>query len=128
MVAHVSPDSDCPDDRTSRTPEAHTWEKAQSLTGVPHDQKDREAVRRRAMVTAVRNGRSQQEVAREFGVSPSTVHHWVQRARGRLLDRVDWRTGRGPPARPSGRIPPSRPRSWPYGGSWSCPATWDSTG
>src|SRR3954452_11794843 len=90
MVAHVSPDSDCPDDRTSRTPEAHTWEKAQSLTGVPHDQKDREAARRRAMVTAVRNGRSQQEVAREFGVSPSTVHHWVQRARGRRLDRVDW--------------------------------------
>jgi transposase-like protein len=42
------------------------------------------------MVTAVRNGRSQQEVAREFCVSPSTVHHWVQQARGRRLDRVDW--------------------------------------
>lgn len=42
------------------------------------------------MVTAVRNGRSQQEVAREFGVSPSTVNHWVQQARGRRLDRVDW--------------------------------------
>ena len=42
------------------------------------------------MVAAVRSGRSQQEVARQFRVSPSTVNHWVQHARGRRLDRVDW--------------------------------------
>jgi putative transposase len=42
------------------------------------------------MVEAVRGGRSQHEVAREFHVSPSTVHRWVHYAHGRRLDRVDW--------------------------------------
>src|SRR3954451_17077911 len=42
------------------------------------------------MVAAVRSGRSQHEVAQEFHVSQSTVHHWVHRAQGRRLDRVDW--------------------------------------
>lgn len=42
------------------------------------------------MVEAVRRGRSHQAVAREFPVSPSTVHHWTQHARGQRLDRVDW--------------------------------------
>jgi putative transposase len=42
------------------------------------------------MVEAVRNGRSYHQVAREFHVSPSTVHHWVHHAHGQRLDRVDW--------------------------------------
>jgi transposase len=42
------------------------------------------------MVQAVRSGRSQQQVAREFGVSPATVNRWVGHARGQRLDRVDW--------------------------------------
>src|SRR5438105_3842497 len=42
------------------------------------------------MVEAVRNGRSQQQVAREFGVSPATVNRWVRHAHGQRLDRVDW--------------------------------------
>jgi transposase-like protein len=42
------------------------------------------------MVEAVRNGRSYHDVAREFHVSPSTVHHWVHLAHGQRLDRVDW--------------------------------------
>ena len=41
------------------------------------------------MVAAVRRGRSLREVARQFRVSPDTVHHWVQRAEGQRLDRVD---------------------------------------
>ena len=42
------------------------------------------------MVEAVRRGRSHHDVAREFHVSPSPVHHRAQHARGQRLDRVDW--------------------------------------
>jgi hypothetical protein len=42
------------------------------------------------MVAAVRSGRSQQQVARDFGVSPATVNRWVRHAHGQRLDRVDW--------------------------------------
>jgi len=42
------------------------------------------------MVEAVRSGCSYHDVAREFHVSPSTVHHWVHLAHGRRPDRVDW--------------------------------------
>src|SRR3954451_7034931 len=42
------------------------------------------------MVEAVRRGRSQQRVARDFGVSPATVNRWVRHAHGQRLDRVDW--------------------------------------
>jgi hypothetical protein len=55
-----------------------------------HEQTDREIARRWAMVEAVRRGRSQQQVARDFGVSPGTVNHWVRHAHGQRLDRVDW--------------------------------------
>src|SRR5262249_26827535 len=62
-----------------------------SLSGGRHEpQKDREALRRRAIVAAVRRGRSQHEVAQEFHVSQSTVQHWVHHAQGQRLDRVDW--------------------------------------
>jgi hypothetical protein len=53
-------------------------------------QSDREAIRRRPIVAAVRGGQSQHRVAQEFHVSQSTVHHWVHHARGQRLDRVDW--------------------------------------
>ena len=43
------------------------------------------------MVQAVRAGRSYRDVARRFRVGVATVSLWVQRARGRPLDRVDWR-------------------------------------
>jgi predicted transcriptional regulator len=42
------------------------------------------------MVAAVRRGRSQHAVARQFGVSLATVQYWVHRAQGQRLDRVDW--------------------------------------
>jgi len=55
-----------------------------------HEQTDREIARRRAIVEAVRRGRSQQQVARDLGVSPGTVNRWVRHAQGQRLDRVDW--------------------------------------
>ena len=42
------------------------------------------------MVTAVRRGQSLRAVARQFGVGVATVAHWVERAQGQRLDRVDW--------------------------------------
>src|SRR3954471_1828568 len=42
------------------------------------------------MVTAVRRGQSLRAVARQFGVGMATVAHWVERAKGQRLDRVDW--------------------------------------
>ena len=42
------------------------------------------------MVAAVRRGRSQHAVARQFGVSLATVQYWAHRAQGQRLDRVDW--------------------------------------
>jgi hypothetical protein len=38
----------------------------------------------------VRRGQSLRAVAREFAVGLATVAHWVQRAKGQRLDRVDW--------------------------------------
>ncbi len=43
-----------------------------------------------AIVAAVRSGRSQHEVAQEFHVGQSVVHHRVHHAHGQRLDRVDW--------------------------------------
>jgi putative transposase len=42
------------------------------------------------MVAAVRRGCAVRQVARDFGVSPATVSHWVHHAHGQRLDRVDW--------------------------------------
>lgn len=42
------------------------------------------------MVSAVRRGRGQRQVARQFRVALCTVQRWVKRAAGRRLDRVDW--------------------------------------
>ena len=42
------------------------------------------------MVSAVRRGVPAREVARRHGVGPATVLRWVERARGKRLDRVDW--------------------------------------
>jgi transposase len=42
------------------------------------------------MVAAVRRGESLRAVARRFRVGPATVAHWVARAQGQRLDRVDW--------------------------------------
>jgi hypothetical protein len=42
------------------------------------------------MVAAVRRGQSLRAVARAFRVGVATVAHWVQRAKGQRLDRVDW--------------------------------------
>jgi transposase len=52
------------------------------------------------MVAAVRRGRSLRAVARQCRVSPDTVHHWVQRAKGQRLDRVDWYDCSRGPRRP----------------------------
>src|SRR4051794_9980960 len=42
------------------------------------------------MVAAVRRGQSLRVVAAQFGVGIATVAHWVARAKGQRLDRVDW--------------------------------------
>ena len=42
------------------------------------------------MVTAVRRGHPLRAVAHQFGVGVATVAHWVARAKGQRLDRVDW--------------------------------------
>jgi len=42
------------------------------------------------MVAAVRRGQSLRAVARAFAVGVATVAHWVERAKGQRLDRVDW--------------------------------------
>ncbi len=42
------------------------------------------------MVAAVRHGQPLRAVARAFGVGVATVAHWVERAKGQRLDRVDW--------------------------------------
>lgn len=42
------------------------------------------------MVAAVRRGKSLRAVAQQFHVGVATVAHWVQRAAGQRLDRVDW--------------------------------------
>src|SRR5512147_2634379 len=42
------------------------------------------------MVAAVRRGQSLRAAARRFGVGVATVCHWVERAKGQRLDRVDW--------------------------------------
>jgi putative transposase len=42
------------------------------------------------MVAAARRGLSLRAVAGRFGVAVATVAHWVQRAKGQRLDRVDW--------------------------------------
>lgn len=56
------------------------------------------------MVEAVRRGRPQRAVARQWRVSLATVQYWLRRARGRRLERVDWAD------RPAG---PRRPRRTP---------------
>src|SRR4051795_593750 len=42
------------------------------------------------MVAAVRRGASLRAVARRFRVGLATVAHWVARAQGQRLDRVDF--------------------------------------
>jgi putative transposase len=42
------------------------------------------------MVAAVRRGTSLRAVAKKFGVGLATVAHWVERAKGQRLDRVDF--------------------------------------
>ena len=42
------------------------------------------------MVAAVRRGPTLRAVARQFHVAVGTVAHWVERAKGQRLDRVDW--------------------------------------
>jgi len=42
------------------------------------------------MVAAVRRGQPLRAVAKKFGVAVATVAHWVERAEGQRLDRVDF--------------------------------------
>jgi len=62
------------------------------------------AERRRALVRAIRRGRSFRQVARRFRVGLATVHRWVRRAGRRRLDRVEW-TNQPPIAHSTRRTP-----------------------
>ena len=42
------------------------------------------------MVAAVRRGQPLRAVATQFGVGVATVAHWVERAQGQRLDRIDF--------------------------------------
>ena len=46
--------------------------------------------RRRALVCAVREGASRREAARLYSVGLATVERWMERARNKALDEVDW--------------------------------------
>ena len=60
------------------------------------------------MVAAVRRGDSLRTVAQSFRVALRTVQRWVERAKGRRLDRVDWsphsRRPHGSPMRTSDEL------------------------
>jgi len=56
------------------------------------------------MVEAVRKGFSQRRVAKVFHIALSTLQHWIQRAHGSRLDRVDWEN-RAPVPRKTTRTP-----------------------
>lgn len=56
------------------------------------------------MVEAVRRGKSLRKVAEQFGVGKSTVQLWVDRAKGKRLDRVDWNDRQDGPSRPVNRV------------------------
>ena len=58
------------------------------------------------MVAAVRRGTSQHAVAEHFGVALCTVQRWVERAKGRRLDRVDW-SGLSPTPKRTRRTDPA---------------------
>jgi putative transposase len=58
------------------------------------------------MVAAVRRGQPMRAVAKKFGVGVATVAHWVGRAEGQRLDRVDFSDGsRAPHKTRRTRIP-----------------------
>lgn len=61
------------------------------------------ALQRRDMIRQVRGGASARSVARQFDVSLSHLQHWLQRAHGLRLDRVDWNDQTPGPATPSNR-------------------------
>jgi len=69
------------------------------VSGGSDEKKTLTPEQRRSVVAAIRRGDSQRQVAREFGVPVSTVQHWLRRASGRRLDRVDWESQTSTPRR-----------------------------
>lgn len=59
------------------------------------------------MIAAVRAGRSQRAVARQFGVSLAVVQRWLQRAGEHPLGKVDWRDRPRGPSRGANRTSPA---------------------
>lgn len=42
------------------------------------------------MMTAIRRGKSVRAVTAQFSVSKTTIERWIERTKGKRLDRVDW--------------------------------------
>jgi transposase-like protein len=57
------------------------------------------------MVAAVRQGQSQRNVARQFGVSLATVQFWLQRAQDLPLGHVDWEDNSHAPHQQANQTP-----------------------
>jgi hypothetical protein len=62
------------------------------------------------MVQAVRDGEPLRGVARRFGVSPGNVSFWVERCKGKRLDRCDFEDRASGPHRPWNRTALSQER------------------
>jgi transposase-like protein len=56
------------------------------------------------MVAATRHGESVRSVAARFGVSPPTVQRWVDRAKGKRLDRTSFTDLPSAPRRVANRV------------------------
>jgi len=56
------------------------------------------------MISEIRHGASQRQVAKKYGYHFSTVQYWIKRTAGQRLDRINW-DDRPPIAKKVNRAP-----------------------